>query len=340
MCSGDDADCCIFHIYCLQRRAMELEMFESGEDSVPSCNHWILPVHSFEGLWEHLVYERGVKEKLYNFALSALLFSRHKVNQNIISCNRLILLHGPPGTGKTSLCKALAQRLAIRCRPLYKHTHLIEINSHSLFSKWFSESGKLVMSLFAKIKEIIEDSNNLVCVLIDEVESLAYARDCMSGQEPKDAMRVVNALLTQLDSIKEHPNVLILATSNLADSIDLAFLDRADIKQYIGLPNVEAIRKIYDSMLAELVRTNLIYPHNSARRDEEELNLQDLVQRSQGLSGRALRKLPFLAHASYVLHTEFEMSQQIHLIDFLQCLKDALENYQLDQHLMKSNKNV
>ena len=54
------------------------------------------------------------------------------------------------------------------------------------------------------------------------------------GSEPSDAIRVVNALLTQLDSIKNAPNVLILTTSNITGAIDLAFVDRADIKQYIG----------------------------------------------------------------------------------------------------------
>ena len=53
-----------------------------------------------------------------------------------------------PGTGKTSLCKALAQKLAIRLSDRYNYGQLIEINAHSLFSKWFSESGKLVMKLF------------------------------------------------------------------------------------------------------------------------------------------------------------------------------------------------
>jgi len=51
------------------------------------------------------------------------------------------------GTGKTSLCKALAQKMAIRLSDRYDYGQLVEINSHSLFSKWFSESGKLVQKM-------------------------------------------------------------------------------------------------------------------------------------------------------------------------------------------------
>lgn len=86
---------------------------------------------------------------------------------------------------------------------IYEQGHLIEVNAHSLFSKWFSESGKMVMGLFAKVREILEDGDSFVCVLIDEVESLTAARQAaIGGNEPSDAVRVVNALLTQLDQLK------------------------------------------------------------------------------------------------------------------------------------------
>lgn len=57
---------------------------------------------------------QGVKEQLLQYASTALHFGQQGVNPNLVSFNRTVLLHGPPGTGKTSLCKALAQKLATR----------------------------------------------------------------------------------------------------------------------------------------------------------------------------------------------------------------------------------
>lgn len=116
------------------------------------------------------------------------------VDSTLIRHNRTILLHGPPGTGKTSLCKALAQKLSIRLSSRFSSgAKLVEIDSHSLFSKWFSESGKLVMKLFKQILELAADQCALVVVLIDEVESLSAARTAsLAGTDPSDSIRVVN----------------------------------------------------------------------------------------------------------------------------------------------------
>lgn len=116
-----------------------------------------------------LVYDDDdIKTDLLNYATSAFFFSRQQVSTTIISLNRVLLLHGPPGTGKTSICRALAQKLAIRYFSEYRHIALIEINSHSLFSKWFSESGKLVMKLFDYIHDLLSNEDTLLFILIGE----------------------------------------------------------------------------------------------------------------------------------------------------------------------------
>ncbi|XP_068691195.1 pachytene checkpoint protein 2 homolog [Montipora foliosa] len=319
---------------------------EELEEEIAAANHWLLPSEDFHGVWESLIFDSDIKAQLINYAATTLLFSDRGVNSNVISWNRVILLHGPPGTGKTSLCKALAQKLSIRLSDRYSYGQLIEINSHSLFSKWFSESGKLVMKMFQKIQELIDDKDALVCVLIDEVESLTAARkSAMQGQEPSDAIRVVNALLTQIDHIKRFPNVIILTTSNVTGAIDLAFVDRADIKQYIGLPSVEAIFSIYHSCLCELMKVGIISPVQQilcvrdlevlrfVNNDATNLSLQllEIAKNSHGLSGRTLRKIPFLAHARHI------QAQSVTLQGFLSALSRTVEKQFEDRKNLKND---
>lgn len=82
------------------------------------------------------------------------------------------------------------------------------------------------MKLFDYILELSEIANRFICVLIDEIESLVSNR-CGSGanenqqtNDPNDAVRVVNAVLTSLDKLKHKSNVLVLCTSNMIQSID------------------------------------------------------------------------------------------------------------------------
>ncbi|XP_048773297.2 pachytene checkpoint protein 2 homolog [Ostrea edulis] len=327
------SDNLMLHVYRLNEDGPGTEELDDEED-MAAAHHWLLPALDFNGLWDSLVYDEDIKKGLLHYASTTLLFSDKAVDSNIISWNKVILLHGPPGTGKTSLCKALAQKLVIRLSDRYCYGQLIEINSHSLFSKWFSESGKLVMKMFQKIQELIDDKDALVFVLIDEVESLTAARkSTMSGSEPSDAIRVVNALLTQLDQIKRYPNVMILTTSNVTGAIDLAFVDRADIKQYIGPPSPAAIFKIYHTCIAELMRVGIISPAQQLfdlrtlevmkfiEKNVTKLSLQlrDIAVKSHGLSGRTLRKLPFIAHALFV------QSPSVTLEEFLDGLNKAVE---------------
>ncbi|XP_015113222.1 pachytene checkpoint protein 2 homolog [Diachasma alloeum] len=336
-----------YFIYRLALEEAATETMQTDSEELPVASHWILPAKEFNGLWENLCYTSNIKENLLNFIETTMLFSERNINPNIITWNKVVLLHGPPGTGKTSLCKALAHKAAIRLNKYFRRGELVEINSHSLFSKWFSESGKLVMKLFNEMKQLLEDPQALVCILIDEVESLAHARKaCTSGTEPSDAIRVVNALLTQLDQMKRYKNVLILTTSNVTEAIDLAFVDRADIKQFIGHPEPKAIYQIYSSCLKELMRANFlesfeiqpwevydcigdvpdpIYECISSN-GKTTVNLRNLIYKSVGLSGRALRKVPFLAHALFMDNIETSSFD-----DFLGAMMMAVEKQKEDE---------
>eukprot|EP00051_Salpingoeca_urceolata_P004743 m.67330 g.67330 ORF g.67330 m.67330 type:complete len:432 (-) comp13823_c0_seq2:257-1552(-) len=304
-----------FHVFRLQTGCANLETDAAeGDEVITAATHWLLPNEEYHGLWQSLVYDSGIQQRLLRYAEAALLFSDKGVDNKLVAWNRVVLLHGPPGTGKTSLCKALAQQLSIRLSHRFENTQLVEINSHSLFSKWFSESGKLVMNLFAAIRELLEDERALVCVLIDEVESLTAARKAsFSGTEPSDSIRVVNALLTQLDQIARHPNVIVLTTSNITCAVDIAFIDRADIKCFIGPPSVEARYSILSGSVSELCNKGIVgkvrlLPYSVVQSQHFEqatpatqgsLQLLEAARNCDGFSGRTLRKLPFVAFSQF-----------------------------------------
>ena len=158
----------------------------------------------------------------------------------------MVLLWGPPGMGKTSLCKALAQRLSVRLQRTYPRTKLVEISSTGMYSRYFGESAKLVWSTFDHLAGLCrQNKDTLICILIDEIESLCPSREhSLCGNEPQDGIRAVNALLTAMDQLRPYPNFLIFCTSNFISSMGLAFIDRIDFKQYIPPPNAETCVEI------------------------------------------------------------------------------------------------
>lgn len=119
-----------------------------------------------------------------------------------------------------------------------------------------------------------EDEDTFVCVFIDEVETLAAPRErSLNSNEPFDAIRAVNALLTGLDKLRQHPNVVAICTSNLVTALvrsvyicdpdteglqDAAFLDRVDIKQFMPHLSARVIYGLYKECLEELSRVGII----------------------------------------------------------------------------------
>jgi MoxR-like ATPase len=334
----------VVHTFVLSEEEVSTEELEptGGDDEwTAGCDSLPLPHRSIDGLWENLIFESDIKRGLLDYAQSALLFSDKSVSSHVVHWNRILLLHGLPGTGKTSLCRALAQKLAIRLEHRFPRATLLEIHSHSLFSKWFSTSGKLVSALFQMVRDMVQDDpSTLVFVLIDEVESLASSRNNASGGDPSDAMRAVNSLLTSLDRLRSFPNVLVLATTNLAGSVDAAFVDRVDLKVHIGMPILKARYQILRSCLEELVRVGILQEDGSRillRFEQQQISPNELTalllscaQQAEGLSGRSLRRLPLQAHAQYLQGMEESASAK----DFLQALSLAIQAEQTSRNQM------
>ena len=332
----------IVHTFVLSEEEASVEELEAtgGDDEwTAGCDSLPLPHRTIDGLWENLIYESDIKRGLLDYAQSALLFSDKSVSSYVVHFNRILLLHGVPGTGKTSLCRALAHKLAIRLQYRFRKSILLEIHSHSLFSKWFSTSGKLVSTLFQMVRDMCEDDPSLlVCVLIDEVESLASSRNQNSGGDPSDAMRAVNSLLTSLDRLRAFPNVLVLTTTNLTDSVDAAFVDRVDLKVHIGMPILKARYQILHSCLLELVRVGILqhdgpkilsFQEQQETPNESTTLLLSCAQQAEGLSGRSLRRLPLQAHAQYLQGRE-----SVLVNDFLQALSLAIKGEQTSREQM------
>lgn len=71
--------------------------------------------HIPDGLWDSLIFEDEVKTSLFRYVSAIMLFSDRCVDPHLVTLQKLVLLHGPPGTGKTSLCRC-ATLLRMSCR--------------------------------------------------------------------------------------------------------------------------------------------------------------------------------------------------------------------------------
>jgi transitional endoplasmic reticulum ATPase len=185
-----------------------------------------------------------------------------------------ILMHGPSGTGKTMLAKAVATE---------SEANFISVKGPELLSKWIGESERGVREIFRRARQAAP-----CVVFFDEVDSIAPIR----GMEGVNAgtERMVSQLLTEMDGIQELTGVVIIAATNRLDMIDTALLrpGRFDKIVFVPKPDLNTRLKILEIYAKEKPITS-------------EVNLQRIAELTDGFSGADMSAVANTA-ISLVLH--------------------------------------
>ncbi len=186
-----------------------------------------------------------------------------------------VLLHGPSGTGKTMLAKAVATE---------SEANFISVKGPELLSKWVGESEKGVREIFRRARQASP------CVIFfDEIDSIAPVRG-LEGSGHTSTERMVSQLLTEMDGIDEMRGVVVLAATNRADMIDPALLrpGRFDKIIYVPNPDIKTREKILELNIQGKPISN-------------DLNLKRISELTDGFSGADVTAVVNTA-ISLVLH--------------------------------------
>ncbi len=253
--------------------------------------NWSLPDPTLDALWESIILDEQRKTQLVSQAIVNFTV-RGKVDRSVLPLHGIILLVGPPGTGKTSLARGLAHRVAQSFKA--ENFRLLEVEPHSLTSSAMGKTQRAVSDLFSQsIAEAAAVGPTIV--LLDEVETLAADRSKMSLEaNPIDIHRATDAMLVQLDILAdEYPDLLFIATSNFPQAVDSAFTSRCDLVMQVPLPDREACGRILKDCLTGLSST---YPAIGKLLDSSQF--ERCAAECVGLDGRAIRKMVANALAS------------------------------------------
>ncbi|MFC6718179.1 AAA family ATPase [Natrialbaceae archaeon GCM10025810] len=173
-----------------------------------------------------------------------------------------VLLYGPPGTGKTLLARALAGETDV---------NFVRVDGPEIVDRYVGESEKAIRKVFERARQAAPS-----IVFFDEIDAIAGAR----GETHEVTERVVSQLLTELDGMRENPNLVVLAATNRKEFIDPALLrpGRLDTHVLVPEPDVEAREKILEV-------------HARGKPLADDVDIRELAEELEGYTGADLEAL-------------------------------------------------
>ena len=174
-----------------------------------------------------------------------------------------VLLHGPPGTGKTRLARAVANE---------SDAQFFHISGPEIMGSGYGESEKKLRALFEEASKAVPS-----IIFIDEIDSIAPKRDQVSGEAEK---RLVAQLLTLMDGLEPRQNLVVIAATNRPEAIDEALRrpGRFDREIVVGVPD-------------ETGRREILGIHTRGMPLDDGVDLDGLARRTYGFVGADLAAL-------------------------------------------------
>ncbi|MFC7153881.1 proteasome-activating nucleotidase [Halomarina halobia] len=176
-----------------------------------------------------------------------------------------VLLHGPPGTGKTMLAKAVANET---------DATFIKMAGSELVQKFIGEGSRLVRDLFQLASE-----REPAVIFIDEIDAIASKRTDSKTSGDAEVQRTMMQLLSEMDGFDERGEIRIIAATNRFDMLDRAILRPGRFDRLIEVPEP-----------AHEGRRRILEIHAEGM-DVDDVDFDALAERTEGLSGADLASL-------------------------------------------------